>query len=714
MTDETAPIDADDRLLTAATRWLRAILVPEEQDRLEPDPPPPVANQRGRRDRQDRRSAGIAPARRGRDTEGIRRTRRELDEVISGAPESRLLRFCDTFELTDFERDILILLFLQGTNLGIADMCAARSESDGGWPTFALSLRLATDDDWDARRASGEGDSARMAAEPDWRALSPEGPLRQWRMLEISQPGGKPLISSPLRLDERIVNHLKGIDYVDDRVAGICRRVTRASGLVSTSQHDLLLAATDRIRGLAESNGRVAAQLLGGHPSTTALFSAQLAARLGCELYRTSMEEISRAQSSSDFVRLWNREHRLQRVALDIDATDAATDQLGAMRRFLDSLSGTILVEVAEPIPGLEQTVLLDVARPTPAELRELWEMLLEGDADGWADRLAGQFGVDLDDVLDAVGHSGDDPDGQALWSQLRSRGRTRLEGLARRVVPAARLADVQLPDDARRMLGQIADHARNRTTVYDEYGFRSRLASGLGTTALFEGESGTGKTMAAEALANELQLDLYRIDLANVVSKYIGETEKNLRRVFDAAEEGSAVLLFDEADAIFGKRSEVQDSHDRYANIEVSYLLQRMEAYAGIAILTTNMKSALDQAFLRRLRFVITFPFPTTDERRLIWQAIFPGVRPKGLRGVEVLDLAELARPSLTGGQIRNIAVNAAFLAAAADGIVTMEHLRASARDELRKNGRPFVASDFAGWHNADRLAPTLVGGSR
>ena len=196
------------------------------------------------------------------------------------------------------------------------------------------------------------------------------------------------------------------------------------------------------------------------------------------------------------------------------------------------------------------------------------------------------------------------------------------------RIVRETWLDDVQLPDDEKRMLVQIRDQMLLRATVYDHYGFRPRLAGNLGVTALFAGESGTGKTMAAEALAKELHLDLYRIDLASVVSKYIGETEKNLNRLLDVAEESSAVLLFDEADAIFGKRSEVQDSHDRYANIEVSYLLQRMEAYAGLAILTTNLKSALDTAFLRRLRFIITFPFPGVKQRRNIWKGIFPRVR--------------------------------------------------------------------------------------
>src|SRR4029077_2109583 len=163
--------------------------------------------------------------------------------------------------------------------------------------------------------------------------------------------------------------------------------------------------------------------------------------------------------------------------------------------------------------------------------------------------------------------------------------------------------------------------------------------------------------TMAAEVLANRLRLDLYRIDLSQVVSKYIGETEKNLRRVFDGAEEGGAVLLFDEADALFGKRSEVKDSHDRYANIEVSYLLQRMESYRGLAILTTNMKQALDPAFLRRLRFVVQFPFPDTAERARIWERVFPVATP-----TENLELRKLARLNVAGGNIRNIALHGAF----------------------------------------------------
>ena len=212
--------------------------------------------------------------------------------------------------------------------------------------------------------------------------------------------------------------------------------------------------------------------------------------------------------------------------------------------------------------------------------------------------------------------------------------------------------------------------------------------------SALFAGASGTGKTMAAEVLANELWLDVYRIDLSQVVSKYIGETEKNLRRVFDAAEEGGAVLLFDEADALFGKRSEVKDSHDRYANIEISYLLQRMEAYRGLAILTTNMRTAFDPAFLRRIRFAVQFPFPDAQQRTEIWRRIFPQNMPTG-----DLDVEKLSRLSVSGGTIRNIALNAAFLAADTQAPVCMAHLLQAARQEYLKLEKPMAASETGGW---------------
>lgn len=270
---------------------------------------------------------------------------------------------------------------------------------------------------------------------------------------------------------------------------------------------------------------------------------------------------------------------------------------------------------------------------------------------------------------------------------------RSRLETLAQRIESTANWDNLVLPESQRQMLRDIAANVRQRSTVYETWGF-ARDTRGLGISALFVGASGTGKTMAAEVIANELQLDLYRIDLSSVVSKYIGETEKNLRRVFDAAETGGSILLFDEADALFGKRSEVKDSHDRYANIEVSYLLQRMEAYRGLAILTTNLKSALDTAFLRRIRFVVQFPFPDATQRKEIWRRIFPAKTP-----TEGLDFDKLARLNVPGGNIRNIALNAAFLAADAGESVRMSHLLRAAKCEYGKLEKSLTETEIGGW---------------
>ena len=248
------------------------------------------------------------------------------------------------------------------------------------------------------------------------------------------------------------------------------------------------------------------------------------------------------------------------------------------------------------------------------------------------------------------------------------------------------------LPAEQKNLLRQITRQVRCRKLVYETWGFRERMNRGLGISALFSGESGTGKTMAAEVIANALDLDLYCIDLSAVVSKYIGETEKNLRKVFDAAEESGAIIFFDEADALFGKRSEIKDSHDRYANIEINYLLQRMESYRGVAILATNMKSALDNAFVRRLRFIVEFPFPGIEERTAIWQNIFPAGTPLA----EDFDCRRLARLNLAGGNIHSVAINAAFLAARENGTVTMPLVLSAARDEFRKLERPARDSDF------------------
>jgi AAA+ superfamily predicted ATPase len=373
-----------------------------------------------------------------------------------------------------------------------------------------------------------------------------------------------------------------------------------------------------------------------------------------------------------------------------------------AASRFLAQLRGLVFVSASQP-QRLERPALrFTVDKPDQAEQKRLWRQALGAGAaglDGALDGIAGQFKLGARTILAegarlAPALLASDRPVSLLWSACRAVGRTNLDELAQRIDSAAGWDDLILPEAQKATLKQIGAHVRNRIKVHQDWGFAARDARGLGISALFAGESGTGKTMAAEVLAHELKLDLYRIDLSAVVSKYIGETEKNLRRVFDAAEDSGAILLFDEADALFGKRSEVKDSHDRYANIEVSYLLQRMESYRGLAILTTNLKTALDAAFQRRLRFVVQFPFPDQDLREAIWSRAFPSRTP-----LARIDNGKLARLSVTGGTIRNIALNAAFHAAEREEQVSMAHLLHAAHFEASKHERPLSDAETRGW---------------
>ena len=330
---------------------------------------------------------------------------------------------------------------------------------------------------------------------------------------------------------------------------------------------------------------------------------------------------------------------------------------------------------------------------------RQLWLTALGSKADSLHDELDGlasQYSLDASRIArcaEQVEGQDREYDIELLHQLCRGDGETMGE-LAQLIDARAGWDDLILPESQRATLQQLAVHTRHRITVHHDWGFADKSTRGLGIATLFSGESGTGKTLAAEVIANSLDLTLFRIDLSSVVSKYIGETEKNLRKLFDAAEDIGAILLFDEADALFGKRSDVKDSHDRYANIEVSYLLQRMEAYRGLAILTTNHKAALDTAFQRRLRFVVHFPFPDAVHREAIWRCIFPPGTP-----LDNLDFAKLARLNVAGGNIRNIAMTAAFLAAEAQTPVTMAQLRRAAQLEAAKTEKTPSEAEIRGW---------------
>jgi SpoVK/Ycf46/Vps4 family AAA+-type ATPase len=257
---------------------------------------------------------------------------------------------------------------------------------------------------------------------------------------------------------------------------------------------------------------------------------------------------------------------------------------------------------------------------------------------------------------------------------------------LAQRLPQPYTRADLVLPQDLLEELNLAAAWMRNRRRVFEQWGFGRRLVLGRGLTALFTGEPGTGKTMAAQVLARELGLELFRVDLSRVMSKYIGDTEKNLAQLFDDARASGAILFFDEADALFGKRTEVQDAHDRYANLEIGYLLQRMEEHVGTTVLSTNRKRDLDEAFIRRFHFILDFPMPRPPERRRIWE----GMLPREAEREPGIDVNALARDyEISGGEIRNSVLSAAFLAADEGVPIGLRHLKRGLRRELLKTGR-------------------------
>jgi hypothetical protein len=585
--------------------------------------------------------------------------------------------------LSQFEQEILFLCAAMELDTRIASLCSrAQDDPNRPYPTFGLALTLFDD--------------------PAWDALSPERPLRYWRLIEINQPGAQPLTTSALRADERIVNYLKGLNYLDDRLAPLMAPIATDADVLPPSQRRIAEVIVQQLQRLAHGARPPIFHLLGADSQSKLSVARQASESLGLTLYRVAADAIpTQSGDHETFVRLWQRESALLPIALYIDAAQierTGNPHTGPIQRMVSRAAGVMFLDTREPWPDLGRDALaLDVAKPTPAEQHEAWAEALGEQGKDQAGRLAGHFNFNvatLKRVASAASSvSKDDPEalGTTLWADCLRRARPALDILAQGLEPKASWDDLELPATEKSLLRHIADQVEHRTAVYDGWGFRERMNRGLGISVLFAGESGTGKTMAAEVIANELGLLLYRIDLSAVVSKYIGETEKNLRKLFDAAEDGGAILFFDEADALFGKRSEVKDSHDRYANIEVNYLLQRMEAYRGLAILATNMKSALDTAFLRRLRFIVNFPFPSPAERMAIWQKVFPHQTPtKGL------DIQRLARLNLTGGSIHNIALNAAFFAAKSGTDVTMPLILEAARIEFRKLEKPINEADF------------------
>ncbi|MEU5698330.1 ATP-binding protein [Streptomyces aurantiacus] len=594
------------------------------------------------------------------------------------------------FGLTPFERDLVLLTAAYELDATTASRCAAASgDPERAYPTFSLALAA--------------------LAEPHWSALTPVAPLRRWRVVEPADDSR--LTMSRLRLDERVLHFLLGSPYLDARLHGQLRRTPVPEELPPSYDLAASRVATAWTTG-ARPDAPLLVEVVGGDLRSRADIAAAAAAQSGLALYAMNAEDIPTDPAERDrLARLWQREAILLPAALLVEAGELDRDQHAATDAFLAGAAVPVVVSSHDPrrtdrphgervaVPRLDDEEQLglwvdafeDIAEIAESELRALVAQFQLPPHVVRAAAAAVRRDLPGEDERD---ERGERDAGRLAWRAGMNEARVGMDELGRRIEPDAGWDDLVLHERQTSVLREIVAHVRRRATVHQEWGFAATLRRGLGVTALFAGGSGTGKTLAAEVMAKELGLDLFVVDLSQVVSKYIGETEKNLRKVFDAAEAGGALLLFDEADALFGKRSEVKDSHDRYANLEVSYLLMRMEAYRGLAILTTNMKKALDTAFMRRIRFVVDFPFPAEHERAEIWRRVLPPQTP--VKGIEPELLAQL---TVAGGSIRNIALSGAFLAAEEGDRVQMRHMLAAARTEYLKLERSLTPGEVRGW---------------
>ena len=698
--------DLNDRYVTAAVAWVRALLV-EQIPTPQPPKPRPRARKRGlfswlfRSHEVDdvtettsnprplvESSITVADA-------TAKMTTVQNDLEAAGASSS-LAQLADRFGLSAFEQNLLLLCLAFELDSNVGWICGTiQDRPQRLYPTFGLAMSLFHG--------------------PEWIAITPGRPLRKFRLVEFRHPTGTPLFGAELRLEETILHYLRGVPSLDSRLASFVSPVNSCENGLTESQQ----AIVDRV-SLSFSSAdetQVVVQLLGSNFDEAQTFACAVSDSLNRRLFVMPVERLPMSTIDlEDFAHLWQRDSALFGLALAVEVREAGgqgdSSNTSRLLRLLSSVSTPILITTSERLDLAGSNILcVEVAMPTVKEQFAMWatalpngltcKMELAGD-------LSRQFAMDRGTVTQAIAavlrrKEGNTNSGfpKLLRRECCERTRPRLEGLAQRIEVKATWSDLVLSPEAELLLKQVRSQVQSRWRVYDEWGMADRMNRGLGISTLFAGESGTGKTMAAEVLANDLNLDLYRVDLSSVVNKYIGETEKHLRRLFDAFDSCGAILFFDECDALFGKRSEVKDSHDRYANIEINYLLQRLESYRGLAILATNNRGALDAAFLRRLRFVVTFAMPSTDERLRIWQRLLPAESDKTQAKripVSSLDNERLAQFQFSGGSIQNVVLNAAFRAASRSdrNVVTMQDVLAAAKDEYLKLERPINDSDF------------------
>jgi AAA+ superfamily predicted ATPase len=552
--------------------------------------------------------------------------------------------------------------------------------------------------------------------------LSSESALLRHRLVELFEDPAQPrspLLAQCLKVDERIMRFLLDSDEPDEQLQPYVETHEPTMGLDEWPLEEDIRRGLKGLAATTFDSKPIVLHLRGPHGVGKQSAALALCHDMGLRLLAVDLERVLAEPEGrlAKVLAFITREALLQRAAVYFRGFDAllGESQRGSLTVFLRSLqegSGVAILAgeaACEHMNGLHGIFYFSVAlsRPTFAQRAEAWRIALAdcpNDAmSGDIAALATKFRFTRGQIEDTIATARNlaqwrAPDAprvsvQELYDASRQHSNQKLATLARKITPTFKWDDIILPADRVAQLREICNHVKYRDRVYSEWGFERKLALGKGLTVLFAGPSGTGKTMAADILASELGLDLYKLDLSSVISKYIGETEKNLARIFDEAETSNAILFFDEADALFGKRSEVRDSHDRYANIEVGYLLQRMEEYQGVAILATNFRKNMDDAFVRRLHFTVDFPFPSQADRQRIWSGIWPEATPRD----EGLDLEFLSRRfEITGGNIRNIALASAFLAADDGDVVRMDHIVLAIQREYQKMGKLIEEREF------------------
>jgi SpoVK/Ycf46/Vps4 family AAA+-type ATPase len=537
------------------------------------------------------------------------------------------------------------------------------------------------------------------------------------RVEDPRSPSGSSGLAQFLQLDQRILTYILGNNHLDGRLDGYARLIDPTSSLEevlveSTIKTKLVHFTRYRFSQQSSEAQKLVLYFHGPYGVGKRDLALGLCAQWDCPLLYVDLELLLALETDmATGLRMAFREGRLLYAALYVDHVDALLREEGKARGLLKALAHTaeaygwltfLAGEKPWSLQGVfDQESFCAVEIPMlDAPMRQTaWERAMErctpGAERAWAGPLASQFRLTPGQIRDAaawaeqrhVMQGGQQAIALAeLYAACRSQSHHKLGELAVKIEPHYGWEDLVLPADKLEQLREICSQVAHRYRVFGEWGFQRKLSHGSGLSALFAGPSGTGKTMAAEVMAHELQLELYKIDLSGIVSKYIGETEKNLARVFQEAESSNAILFFDEADALLGKRTKISDAHDRYANIETSYLLQRMEAYEGMVILATNLRENMDEAFTRRIRFIVEFPFPDAASRKMIWQTHFPPEAPVS----DDMDYEWLARQfQITGGNVKNIVLNAAFFAAADGGVIGMEHLLHGTKREFEKIGK-------------------------